>query len=133
VSAARAGAARTGPARAGGAARPRPAEPRLRPHRPAAARRRQAAPRAKLRLRPIVIPLIALLLGGIVWINVARLQLTTETSKVIERSRAVQQEVVLNNAKLAQSNARVQDEARRRYGMVPADTGSEYLALGPQP
>ena len=61
-----------------GAARPRPVR---------AARRR-----GRLRLGRLAIPLVALVLGGIVWVNVAKLTLTNETGQVIERARSVEAE-----------------------------------------
>ena len=54
--------------------------PRSRPSsRPAAARPPRARRRARLRMGKWVIPLVALVLGGIVWVNVAKLTVTHQT------------------------------------------------------
>jgi hypothetical protein len=68
----------------------------------------------------MLIPLVALLLGGIVWVNVARLNLTTRTSATVERYRGVQAEIVRLKATLAQRDGEVIDRARTRLGMVQA-------------
>jgi hypothetical protein len=73
------------------------------------------------------IPLVAMLLGGIVWVNVAKLQLTTQTSRVVERANQVQSETIRLNAALQQRNAEVRDEARRRLGMIPSSNQTVWL------
>ena len=63
--------------------------PRSRPSsRPAAARPPRARRRARLRMGKWVIPLVALVLAGIVWVNVAKLTVTHRTGEVIEKARA---------------------------------------------
>ena len=127
--------------RAGAAARTRPAtastarpreDPRTRPAapRPRTRPRAVAAPRSRTRLRmgPLVIPLIALVLGGIVWVNVAKLALTNETGKVIERSRVVEGQTARLKSDLEQRDAAVRRNAQLTLGMVsPAPDSVTYL------
>jgi hypothetical protein len=81
-----------------------------------------------------VIPLVALLLGGIVWVKVAELNLVTRTSNVVERYRAVQADTLRLNSQLAQLDGRVIDRAKRELGMIPARPGSvTYLTLPRNP
>jgi len=80
----------------------------------------------------VVIPLIALLLGGIVWINVARLNLATETGAVIEQSRDVQFETARLQSELDQRNGAVVDRAATRLGMLPSPSeGVTYIDIPP--
>ena len=73
--------------------RPRPSvEPGTRPRtrtRPRPVPRREP----RIRMAYVVIPLIALILGGIVLVNVAKLSLTNRTGQVIERSRSIEASV----------------------------------------
>jgi hypothetical protein len=112
---ARRGAPATARARTAPAPRPAPARPRPRPApRPATRRRRS---RSRVRLGRLAIPIIALLLAGIVWINVAKLTLTSETGQVIQQARSVEAETARLKNQLDQRNARVIDQAGRRLGM----------------
>jgi hypothetical protein len=80
----------------------------------------------------VVIPMIALMLGGIVWINVARLNLATETSVVIQQSRDAQFETARLQAELDQRNGAVVDRARTRLGMLPSPSeGVKYIDVPP--
>ena len=58
-----------------------------------------------MRLGRLAIPLIALVLGGIVWINVAKLTLTHETGQVIEQARSVEAETARLKSRFEQLNA----------------------------
>lgn len=108
----------------GPAARPRP-----RP-RPVARPRR----RTRARLGPLVIPIIALVLGGIVWVNVAKLALTNDTGKVMERSRGVEAQTARLQSQLDQLDARVRENAMKRLGMVmPSGDSVRYLDPLAQP
>jgi hypothetical protein len=98
--------------------RPRPAAPRPRPR--AVPRRARPA----LRLGPLVIPLIALVLGGIVWVNVAKLSLTNETGKVIERARVVEGQTARLKSDLEQRDAAVRRNAQVALGMVSPESDS---------
>ena len=77
------------------AGRPPVAARAPRPARGRAARARARSPRRRAARAPgarLVIPLIALVLGGIVLVNVAKLSLTNQTGQVIERARSVEAE-----------------------------------------
>ncbi len=133
----RATARTAAPAQAPARPRTRPAaapEPRRR--RPAAARPRpRAVPlAARLRNPRLLIPLIALILGGIVFVNVAKLSLTNQTGQVIERARSIESETARLKATLEAKNASVRLNAQRRLGMVePAPGAVGYLDPRPAP
>lgn len=109
-------------------ARPQPrpdARPRPRPRPRAVPRSRR---RSTVRLGPLVIPIIALVLGGIVWVNVAKLALTNDTGKVMERSRAVEAQTARLQSQLDRLDARVRENAQKRLGMVmPSGDSVTYL------
>lgn len=109
-------------------AAPRPA-PRRRPEaRPAPRSRRR--PALRLRARVLWLPVITLLLGGIVWVNVAKLQLTRQTSAVVERQNVVQSENIRLNARLQQQSGAVQQLAQDRLGMEsPASAQTQFLRV----
>lgn len=113
-------------ARATARARPATAPARRASPRPAPRRRpRAVAPRrARLRLGPLLIPVVALLLGGIVWINVAKLALTNETGKVIERARVVEGQTARLKSDLEQRDAAVRSNAQYKLGMVSPEPDS---------
>ena len=111
-------AARAAPAPSRSRPRARPAP---RPARPRAARPRG---RRRVRLGRIAIPIVALVLGGIVWINVAKLTLTHETGQVIERARSVEAETARLKSRFEQRNATVIARAEKRLGMVDPPSGS---------
>lgn len=96
--------------------------PRSRPRR-APAPRRASRPRIRVRhLGLLVIPIVALLLGGIVWVNVSKLAFTAETGRVVERSRAMEAQNLRLKAQLDRANSTVIDRAQDRLGMVmPGD------------
>jgi len=76
----------------------------------------------------MVIPVIAVLLGGIVWVNVARLNLATQTSVVIEESRQAQFETARLQSQLDQRDGATVNRARNQLGMVTAPSeGVTYL------
>jgi hypothetical protein len=77
-----------------------------------------------VRLGRLAIPLVALVLGGIVWINVAKLTLTHETGQVIERARSVEAETARLKSRFEQRNATVIARAEKRLGMVDPPSGS---------
>jgi hypothetical protein len=76
---------------------------------------------------------IALLLGGIVWVNVSKLTLTAETGAVVERARAVEAETVRLEAELEKADGAVVDRARARLGMVPAKGDAVTYLDAPAP
>lgn len=100
--------------------------PRPRPQEAPRPRRR----RARVRLGRLAIPLIAALVAGIVWVNVAKLGLSTRTGDTVERARAVQAETVQLKARLERIDSEVVDRARVQLGMIPATADSvTYLEL----
>lgn len=104
----------------GGAARTAP--------RPRPVRRTASARRPRFRMGVLWIPVIAVLLGGIVWVNVAKLQMTTTTSRVVDRAQRVEAETVRLRARLGQRNAVVIDRAQDRLDMrIPAEGDVEFL------
>jgi hypothetical protein len=121
---------RAAPRAAPAPARPRPrARPASRPARPRTARTGRR--RARVRLGRLAIPLIALVLGGIVWINVAKLTLTHETGQVIEQARSVEAETARLKSRFEQRNATVIARAEKRLGMVsPPSSEVTYLDAG---
>ena len=131
---------RAAPGRGAASAEPRrraaPApQPRTRPRAvPRTAPRGAARPRTRVRLGRLVIPLIALVLGGIVFVNVAKLTLTNQTGQVIERARSVESETARLQSALEQRNARVRQNAQRRLGMEsPTGDSVTYLDAGKNP
>jgi hypothetical protein len=99
---------------------PRP-RPRTRP---------RPVPRREPRVRMayVIIPLIALILGGIVLVNVAKLSLTNRTGQVIERSRTVEAETARLKSSLERRDASVMRDAQTKLGMVaPPSDGVTYL------
>jgi hypothetical protein len=120
---------RAAPRTAPAPARPRP---RARPAaRPARSRSTRGGRRARVRLGRLAIPLIALVLGGIVWINVAKLTLTHETGQVIEQARSVEAETARLKSRFEQRNATVIARAEKRLGMVsPPSSEVTYLDAG---
>ncbi|WP_217913053.1 hypothetical protein [Miltoncostaea marina] len=75
-------------------------------------------------MRPLLIPLIALVLGGIVFVNVAKLTLTNETGKVIERARVVEGQTARLKSDLEQRNASVRRTAQQKLGMIAPESDS---------
>ena len=86
-----------------------------------------------VRLAWVVIPLIAVLLGGVVWVNVARLNLTTQTGRTVDMYDRTQSEILKLRAKLAQKDGEVVDQAAKRLGMVQAPgNGLTYVTVPPE-
>jgi cell division protein FtsL len=63
------------------------------------------------------IPVLAVMLGGIVWINAGTLRLSTRSSLTIQRADEAQAEIVNLNAALQQEDSQVQIAATRTLGM----------------
>ncbi len=113
---------------------PRPSPRRRRaPARGRPAPSRAAARRPRVRLGLLLAPIIAVMLGGIVWVNVSKLSATTETGKVVESARAVQAETVRLQGQLEQRDGEVIDRARVRLGMVPAPSDQVTYLDVPRP
>ncbi len=110
---------------------PRP-RPRLVPPPP----RRSRVQRLQLhgvRLAWVAIPLIAILLGGVVWVNVARLNLTTQTGRTVDMYDQSQSDILKLRAKLAEKDGQVVAQAAKRLGMVQAPgIGLTYVSVPPE-
>lgn len=107
-----------------GAAAPRPApahapRPRSRPRAVTATRRRR---RTRLRLGLAVIPLVALLFGGVVYLNAAKLSVTKRQGQVARQMTAVQEQLV--QLKAAQARADTDTIATaEKLGMIKPSSG----------
>ena len=95
--------------------------------------RRADARRPRIRWGLLLVPLIAAMLAGIVWVNVAKLTVTTQTGEVLEQARAVQAETVGLQGRLEQRDGEVIDRARVRLGMVPAPSDQVTYLDVPRP
>lgn len=117
------------PARA--PARPRRAAPSAPPRRPPAPR---TPPRARFRIAGGVvwIGLVAVLLAGIVAVNVAALRLNLESQRLEERKQDLLAENATTASELASlaSAARIEAVARTSLGLVPADETRYVAARG---
>lgn len=83
-----------------------------------------------MRLAWVVIPVIALFLGGVVWVNVARLDLTTQTSRTVDMYHQTQSDILRLRATLAEKDGQVVDQAVKRLGMVQAPgSGLTYVTV----
>ncbi len=119
--------------------RPAPAPgpaPRPRPRLVPPPSRRSRVQRLQLhgvRLAWVAIPLIAILLGGVVWVNVARLNLTTQTGRTVDMYDQSQSDILKLRAKLAQKDGQVVAQAAKRLGMVQAPgIGLTYVSVPPE-
>jgi|NGEPerStandDraft_6_1074524.scaffolds.fasta_scaffold177058_2 hypothetical protein len=63
------------------------------------------------------VPALAVMLGGIIWINAATLRLSTRSSLTIQRANEAQSEIINLNAALQQEDAQVRIAATRMLGM----------------
>ncbi len=109
-------------------ARRQPVPTRTRPveePRPRRRARAQPAPRTRTRTRTraqtvrrwLWVPGLAVMLGGIVFINAATLRLSTRSSLTMQRSSEAQSEVVNLNQALQQEDAQVRTAATRALNM----------------
>ncbi len=109
---------------------PRP-RPRLVP--PPSRNRVQRLQLHGVRLAWVAIPLIAILLGGVVWVNVARLNLTTQTGRTVDMYDQSQSDILKLRAKLAEKDGQVVAQAAKRLGMVqPPGIGLTYVSVPPE-
>ncbi len=109
---------------------PRP-RPRLVP--PPSRNRVQRLQLHGVRLAWVAIPLIAILLGGVVWVNVARLNLTTQTGRTVDMYDQSQSDILKLRAKLAEKDGQVVAQAAERLGMVQAPgIGLTYVSVPPE-
>ena len=83
-----------------------------------------------MRLAWVLIPLIAVLLGGVVRVNVQRLNLTTQTGRTVDMYNQAQSDILRLRAVLAEKDGQVVDQAARRLGMVQAPgIGLTYVSV----
>jgi cell division protein FtsL len=114
----------------GHAHRSRPIERERPREQPRPAHRAVPARHARRRLGLLIIPLIAVLLAGIVWVNVSTLAFTAETGRVVEQVRVLEAENVRLKAQLDRADATVVDRAAERLGMgLPADNSVTPLRV----
>lgn len=66
-------------------------------------------------------PAVAVLLGGIVFINATTLRLSTRSSLTLQRSSEAQSEIINLNQALQQEDAQVRNAAARTLGMRQED------------
>ncbi len=102
--------------------------PRPRPQAVPAARRR---PRIRVRLGLAVIPVVAILFAGVVWLNSAKLALTKQQGQVARSSVLVREELSALKSQQAQSDSRV-TKAAELMGMIQPTSGDwTYLPARP--
>jgi len=83
-----------------------------------------------MRLAWVLIPVIAVLLGGVVWVNVQRLNLTTQTARTVDMYNQAQSDILRLRAVLAEKDGQVVDQAAKRLGMVQAPgIGLTYVSV----
>jgi len=83
-----------------------------------------------VRLAWVVVPLIALLLGGVVFVNVQRLNLTTKTAQTVDMYNQAQADILRLRAALAQKDGQVVEQAATRLGIVQAPgSGLTYVSV----
>lgn len=83
-----------------------------------------------IRVAWVLIPLIALLLGGVVFVNVQRLNLTTQTGRTVDMYNQAQADILRLRAVLAEKDGQVVDQAVKRLGMVQAPgSGLTYVSV----
>lgn len=83
-----------------------------------------------VRLVWVLVPLIALLLGGVVFVNVQRLNLTTQTGRTVDMYNQAQADILKLRAVLAEKDGQVVDQASKRLGMVLAPgSGLTYVTV----
>jgi len=127
-------------ARAAAPARRRSAPSRTRPvEQPRPARRPapRTAPRTRSRTGVLVrwlwVPALAVLLGGIVFINAATLRLSTRSSLTLQRTSEAQSEIVNLNQVLQQTDAQVRNAATRQLGMKQEVASQVTFLSAPDP
>lgn len=68
-------------------------------------------------MRWLWVPALAVLLGGLVFINAATLRLSTRSSLTMQRASEAQSEIINLNQALQQEDAQVRTAAGRALGM----------------
>jgi hypothetical protein len=107
-----------------------PARPRTRPKAVPAARKRR---RPRIRLGLAVIPLVAILFAGVVWVNAAKLSVTKRQGQIARQMTAVQEQLMLLTAQQAQEDQTVKQTAEN-LGMIRPGSGDwTYVTARPGP
>jgi cell division protein FtsL len=109
--------------------------PRSRPQPRPAPKRRARARRRGLAGGVVWIALTAVLLTGVVALNVAVLRLNVRLDQVnAERTRLrAEKQALASELSMAAASPRIQLQARRQFGLMPADpTGTTYVRLRPR-
>ena len=102
--------------------------PRPRPQAVPADRRR---PRIRVRLGLAVIPVVAILFAGVVWLNSSKLAITKQQGQVARSAVLVREELSALKSQQAQSDSRV-TKAAELMGMIqPTSDGWTYLPARP--
>ncbi len=78
-------------------------------------------------------PGLAVLLGGIVFLNVATLRLSTRSSLTLQRTSEAQSEIVNLNQALQQTDAQVRNAASRQLGMRQEVASQVTILSAPSP
>jgi len=118
---------RSAPARTQPVERPRPSR------RPATRTQAHRHPRTGLLVRWLWVPALAVLLGGIVFINAATLRLSTRSSLTLQRTSEAQSEIVNLNQVLQQTDAQVRNAATRQLGMRQEVASQVTFLSAPNP
>jgi hypothetical protein len=114
-------------------ARTRPVEHTRPSRRPSS--RTHARPRRRTRLlvRWVWAPALAVMLGGIVFINATTLRLSTRSSLTLQRTSEAQAEIVNLNQALQQTDAQVRNAATRELGMKQEVASQVTFLSAPNP
>ena len=103
---------------------------RSRPQAVPAARRRRR-PRLRVRLGLAVIPVVAILFAGVVWLNSSKLAITKQQGQVARSTVLVREELSALKSQQAQSDSRV-TKAAELMGMIQPTSGDwTYLPARP--
>jgi hypothetical protein len=78
-------------------------------------------------------PALAVMLGGIVFINATTLRLSTRSSVTLQRTSEAQSEIVNLNQTLQQTDAQVRNAAARELGMKQEVASQVTFLSAPNP
>jgi len=79
------------------------------------------------------VPVLAAMLGGIVFINATTLRLSTRSSLTLQRTSEAQSEIVNLNQALQQTDAQVRNAASRQLGMKQEVASQVTFLSAPNP
>ena len=92
-----------------------------------------ARTRTQLFVRWMWVPRLAVMLGGIVFLNAATLRLSTRSSLTLQRTSEAQSEIVNLNQALQQTDAQVRNAASRQLGMRQEVASQVTILSAPSP